>query len=162
MRIDGQYAAVNWPVPHRNASQSLKPWLKTKPGSVARSGRTWPAPWRKITNGFVFGPSSTSPAEVMKADLIIIGDQSGCSSLNSAAMPAMCGLDIDVPLYRSNSRPLFPGGATPASTSCPGAMMSGFNRSPAPAINGPRDENDAVNGAGALVTIVACAIEPVA
>ena len=34
----------------------------------------------------------------MSADLIIIGDQSGCRSLSSAARPATCGLDIDVPL----------------------------------------------------------------
>lgn len=29
-------------------------------------------------------------------------------------------------------------------------MTSGFNRSPAPAFNGPRDENAAVNGAGSV------------
>ena len=34
----------------------------------------------------------------MMADLIIAGDQVGCASFSSAPMPAMCGLDIDVPL----------------------------------------------------------------
>jgi hypothetical protein len=32
------------------------------------------------------------------ADLIIIGDHPGWALLMSAAMPAMCGLDIEVPL----------------------------------------------------------------
>ena len=87
---------------------------------------------------------------VISADLIAIGDQSGWSCLNSAAMPAMCGADIDVPLKRSNSRPRCPGGATAASTSTPGAPMSGFRRSPAPATSGPREEKSAMNGAGWL------------
>ena len=52
-------------------------------------------------------------AVVISADLIAIGDQSGCSSLNSAARPATCGLDIDVPLKISNSRPLLPPAHTP-------------------------------------------------
>ena len=34
--------------------------LNTSPGSAAELGFTWPAPWRKITSGLVFGPSSTS------------------------------------------------------------------------------------------------------
>src|SRR5215471_10829766 len=45
--------------------------------------------------------------------------------------------------------------------SCPGAITSGLSRSPPPARSGPRDENDAVNGAGALYTIVAWAIDAV-
>ena len=53
-------------VPHRNASQSLKPWLNTRPGIDRLGGRTCPAPWRKISTGFVFGagvpPSRTSLA----------------------------------------------------------------------------------------------------
>ena len=37
----------------------------------------------------------------------------------------------------------------------PGAITSGFNRSPPPAANcGPRDEKAAVNGAGSLKVIV--------
>ena len=39
-----------------------------------------------------------SDAVVMNADLIAIGDQSGCACFSSAPRPAMCGLDIDVPL----------------------------------------------------------------
>ena len=35
--------------------------------------------------------------------------------------------------------------------SCPGAMRSGFSRSPLPARSGPRDEKEAVNGAGRVV-----------
>ena len=38
--------------------------------------------------------------------------------------------------------------------SWPGAITSGLSRSPPPASSGPRDENAAVNGAGALKTIV--------
>ena len=60
----------------------------------------------------------------------------------------MCGLAIDVPLSMSNRRPWLPGGATAASTSCPGAAMSGFRMSPSPARIGPRDEKAAMNGAG--------------
>ena len=85
----------------------------------------------------------------MRADLIAIGDQSGWASLRRAARPATCGLDIEVPLYRSKSRPELPGGATAARMSWPGAMRSGLSRS-ADARSGPRDEKLAVKGAGAL------------
>jgi hypothetical protein len=34
----------------------------------------------------------------MSADLIAIGVHPGCLFFNSAANPATCGLDIDVPL----------------------------------------------------------------
>src|SRR4029077_17463388 len=70
------------------------------------------------------------------------------------ATPATCGVAIDVPLKRLKSR--FPCAgvcATAARISWPGAITSGFNRSPRPANCGPRDENDAVNGAGVLRTI---------
>ena len=98
----------------------------------------------------------------MSADLIIIGDQLGCRLLSNAPRPATCGLDIDVPLYKSKSRPELFGGATDAMMSWPGAIRSGFSRSPPPACNGPRDEKLAVNGAGVLRTIVDCAIDAVA
>ena len=107
-------------------------------------------------------PSSTSKPVVISADLIAIGDHDGYFCLNSAARPATCGLDIEVPLYRSNRRPLFPGGATPARMSWPGAIRSGFSRLPPPASSGPREEKLAVNGAGALYTIVAALIVAVA
>src|SRR5688500_2116631 len=83
----------------------------------------------------------------MRADLIAIGDQVGCLALSSAAMPAMCGLDIEVPEAASYRVPLAPTGETAATTSTPGAVMSGFNRSPPPASAGPLDENAAIAGA---------------
>ena len=50
-----------------------------------------------------------------------------------------------------NESPPFPGGATAAMMSWPGAMTSGLMRSNE-ARSGPRDENAAVNGAGTLNT----------
>jgi len=85
-------------VPHRKASQSFQPASKTRPGSAALFGAMWPAPWRKMTSGFVSGPSRTSVPVVISADLIIIGDHVGWRSFSRAAMPATCGLDIEVPL----------------------------------------------------------------
>src|SRR4051794_30296002 len=46
--------------------------------------------------------------------------------------------------------------------SCPGAIRSGLRMSPPPARSGPRDENDAVNGAGSLYVMVAGLIVAVA
>ena len=40
---------------------------------------------------------SLGVAVVISADLIQVGDQFGCLPRSKAAMPAMCGLDIDVP-----------------------------------------------------------------
>ena len=65
---------------------------------MAAFGLTWPAPWRKISSGLVSGPSSTLVPVVISADLIAIGDHEGYSCLNSAARPATCGLDMEVPL----------------------------------------------------------------
>src|SRR5262245_25298756 len=90
-----------------------------------------------------------------------MGDQSGCLCFSNAARPATCGLDIDVPLYTSNRRPWLPGGATAARMSWPGAITSGFSRSPDARL-GPREENAAVNGAGVVNTIVAWLIRAVA
>jgi hypothetical protein len=62
----GVYAEQNEPgcTPQMKFSQSLKPESYTRPGSSALLGSTWPAPWRKISTGLVFGagvpPSSTS------------------------------------------------------------------------------------------------------
>src|SRR5258708_36183854 len=105
--------------------------------------------------GLVLGPSRTSVELVMSADLIIMGGQLGCRFRKRAASPATCWLDIDVPLYKLKSCPPFPGGATAAMMSCPGAITSGLSRLPFPARRGPREENDAVNGAGTLNTICA-------
>ena len=107
-----------------------------------------------MTLGVVFGPSRTSVALVISADLIAIGDQPGWRSFSRAATPATCGDDIEVPLRRLNERPAWPGGATAARMSWPGAITSGLRRSPPPARSGPRDENEAVTGAGAVNTIV--------
>src|SRR3954464_10702959 len=82
-------------------------------------------------------------ADVMSADLIIAGDQSGCAALTSAEAPAECGLDIEVPAiawYRLPGLP-FSGspsvtGVVPASTCRPGAVTSGLMKSAC----GPRDE----------------------
>src|SRR3954471_22923724 len=84
--IELQYAAPSW-VPHRKPSQSTMLESNTRPGSVARLGFTWPAPWRKIRPA-VLVESSTSTAVVIMADLMAMGDHDGFSSLNSAAMPA--------------------------------------------------------------------------
>jgi len=86
----------------------------------------------------------------MSADLTIIGDQSGCRSMSSAARPATCGEDIEVPLSRLKSMPFAVTGETAARMSTPGAMTSGFSRSPPPARSGPREENEAVKGAGVV------------
>ena len=70
-------------VPQRNASQSLKPWSNTRPGSAALFGRTWPAPWRDDRHRAVGVGRNAGRAdgivvaEVMSADLIIIGVQLG-------------------------------------------------------------------------------------
>src|SRR5215208_194508 len=94
-----------------------------------------------------------SPPVVISADLIAIGDQSGCACLSRAPRPATCGLDIDVPLKRLKFRPPT-AGETAARMSWPGAITSGFSTSPPPASSGPRDENDAVNGAGSVYVSV--------
>src|SRR5687767_5114008 len=97
----------------------------------------------------------------MRADLIAAGDQSGCACVSSAPRPATCGLDIEVPLSRSNERPL--SGETAARTSTPGAETSGLSRSPPAPRRGPRDENAAIFGAGAApetAPIVAVAPAP--
>ena len=54
-----QKEAGSW-VPQRKPSQSPHVESKTRPGSAAAVGLTWPAPCRKMTSGLVFGPSSTS------------------------------------------------------------------------------------------------------
>src|SRR5262245_66583298 len=97
-----------------------------------------------MTLGELFGPSSTSVPVVIRADLIIIGDQVGCSCFSKAATPATCGVDIDVPLKRLKSR-LFCAGvcATAARIFKLGAITSGFNISHTPTTTGQPDENTA-------------------
>src|SRR5262249_45497945 len=92
-------------------------------------------------------------AVVMRADLTHIGDQSGCLLITSAASPAMCGVDIDVPDSVSNRLPPCPAGETAAMTSLPGPMMSGFSRSPPLDRAGPRLEKSATVGASTFTWV---------
>src|SRR3979409_2333755 len=85
----------------------------------------------------------------MSADLISAGVQDGCLPLNSAAIPAMCGLAIEVPEYASKLLPALPDGATAATTSTPGGAMSGLRRSPCADRTGPDAEKLAICGARA-------------
>src|SRR5215468_5498393 len=89
---------------------------------------------------------SICDAVVISADLMVIGSQLGLALLSRAAMPAMCGLDIEVP---DSALKLLPSlaGEIAAMTSTPGAVMSGFSRSPPPARDGPTDEKPAMIGA---------------
>src|SRR3954466_14594489 len=82
------------PVPQTNASHSSGVLSKTSPGFIAALGLIRPDP---ALNGTVFAAPAICVALVIIADLIIMGDQSGCSCLSSAASPATCGLAIDVP-----------------------------------------------------------------
>ena len=59
--------------------------------------------------------------------LISAGLQVGCACLRIAAAPAMCGADMEVPVWRIDSVP------NPARTEgmeLPGAAMSGLRRLP--------------------------------
>src|SRR6266704_3319025 len=71
--------------------------------SAATERFSRPAPW-------AVGPMSCVPvneslttrsARFTSADLICAGDQSLCSCSSTAAEPAMCGVDIDVPLKKA-------------------------------------------------------------
>src|SRR5690242_5278952 len=84
-----------------------------------------------------------------------MGVQSGCRCSSMAAMPATCGVAIEGQLSKMNDSPPLPLGAIAARTFTPGAITSGLRRSPDPAISGPREENDAVEGAGAPPVTVA-------
>src|SRR5712691_11110298 len=72
--------------------------LKTSVGLTARSARIDPAP--SSNGGAGVTPSALKTActdDVMSADLSSSGVHDGCADLTSAATPAACGLDIDVP-----------------------------------------------------------------
>ena len=80
------------------ATKSAYVSSNTSVGSTARFTRIEPAPSSNGSAGVT--PSSFTTlvsAEVISADLIIAGDQSGCAALTSAETPAECGLDIEVP-----------------------------------------------------------------
>ena len=78
----------------------------------------------------------------MIADLIVAGDHFGRASISSAAMPAMCGVDIEVPdrywKYPPNE-PSAGSGVPPARMLTPGAETSGLIQSGTVG-NGPREE----------------------
>src|SRR6185312_7243322 len=123
------------------------------------SGVALPAPIRLIGWPWL----SVWPAVVMSADFTAFGDHVGLVCRSSAARPAMCGADIDVPLLKSKYDPAgLAIGGTAATTSTPGAVMSGFNRSPWLARLGPADENPITWGArcGLEITAVSEALAP--
>src|SRR5210317_1974628 len=83
---------------------------------------------------------------VMSADLTTVGDQVGCAWRISAATPATCGVDIDVPLRYAKFSPgveYAESGENPARMFTPGAVTSGFKTSGTGA--GPRAENVAIS-----------------
>ena len=77
------------------------------------------------------------------------GVQSGCRSFSSAAAPATCGLDIDVPAIAWNSSPWGPvsgsaeSGVWPARIWTPGAVTSGL-LTPSAEPGPPRELKDAM------------------
>ena len=108
------------------------------------TGLTWPAPWahgKVPVCGLGRLSVKVGVAVVIMADLMAAGDQVGCSCLSSAAMPATCGDDIEVPSYSAQASgtgdrvPLtrlarwaaVRSGVTPASTFAPGAVRSGLS-----------------------------------
>src|SRR6185437_13989839 len=82
----------------------------------------------------------------MIADFTSDGSQLGYLAISSAPIPAMCGDAIDVPDMKSHDRLWFDGGATAATTSLPGAAMSGLRMSPPVVVDGPRDEKSVISG----------------
>ncbi len=146
------------------ATKSAYVSLNTSVGLTARSARIEPAPSSKTLAGVT--PSSLTTLwtdDVIRADLISSGDQSGWAALTRAETPAACGVAIDVPAIAMNRLPGGPlsavvwsgCGVVPARTWTPGATTSGLSQSP----SGPRDENDAItserDGVGLPVAHVA-------
>src|SRR2546421_6109272 len=146
-------------MPQLYRNQSIGAESYTRPGSNAGAGVRCPAP---KSSGVALAPArwiglpslSSWLAVVMMADLMAIGDQVGCLLLMSAATPEMCGVAMEVPDSTSNAWPLWPGGATAARTSTPGALMSGLSRSPPLLRDGPADEKSAITGASTLIWVV--------
>ena len=105
---------------------------------MARPMSTRPAPWAN-TPMAGFGL-----AAAMSAAFSWAGVQSGCSPARIAAVPATCGVAIEVPeivAYRSPGLPMTPSLPRAAVMSTPGAVMSGLMaESP---MRGPRLENSA-------------------
>src|SRR5512143_1189304 len=102
-------------------------------------------------------------AVLINADLAIAGVQSGCACFSNAYMPAVTGLDIDVPAIAWNSSPgtksASVNGEAPASTWMPGAVRSGLMMSPAVG-SGPRDEKMVIDGAYPILVIPSNSMSP--
>src|SRR4051812_38184797 len=102
-----------------------------------------PEPASKGVAGVTPSEPSAGTADVMSAELICPGVQSGCTALTSAATPAAWGEDMEVPAMAWYSSPCGPeatsmlSGELPASDSIPGAVIVGFSHDP----TGPREEN---------------------
>ncbi|BAS90591.1 Os04g0573200 [Oryza sativa Japonica Group] len=104
---------------------------------------------------------SCTYAVVISADLICAGLQSGWLALISAATPATCGHDMDVPDRMLNptrrlSLDKLDGLASPlhaAKMFTPGATTSGLRISRV-RMFGPRDENAATTGDGRMPSLV--------
>ena len=136
-------------------------------GATARLARIEPAPRSNGSDGVTpFSLSTSWRDDVISADLIWPGVQSGCESLTSAEMPALCGLDIDVPAMAWKNWPGGPtakfvsygSGVVPARIWIPGAVTSGLMKSP----SGPRDENDVMTSPRTVVgtPVVNVAVSP--
>src|ERR1044072_5805577 len=53
----------------------------------------------------VTAPLTTKSPQFTSADLIRAGDQPGCSCRSTAAPPATCGVDMDVPVKNAHPEP---------------------------------------------------------
>ncbi len=97
-----------------------------------------------------------SRAVVMRADLTIMGVNSGCAAMYRAASPVTCGADIDVPDSGANrSLPFVEAtGEYPAMTPEPGAVTSGLRTSPSSTRAGPREENAEICGVAVARPVV--------
>src|SRR5258708_18655943 len=62
-----------------------------------RFSRPAPCALRPTSCRPVIASLITKSARLTSADLICVGDQPGCNASNTAADPARCGVDIEVP-----------------------------------------------------------------
>uniref|UniRef100_A0A7N0V6X1 Uncharacterized protein n=1 Tax=Kalanchoe fedtschenkoi TaxID=63787 RepID=A0A7N0V6X1_KALFE len=128
-----------------------------RPGSLALVGLTWPAPVAKRSAGesvwstMMFFPRLWVSAEVMMAERMAAGVQSGWELLSRAEMPLRWGQDMEVPEIMLNvavvgAELLSTWNGQAARMLTPGPMMSGL-RMPGVWTEGPLDEKDVTAGA---------------